>query len=752
MARASWVLDATFLHRLPTALGRKVLGLAERRTLAPRGAGPLPLLAPGERAAVMILAGQATRSTPGELNPERVDTGRLLGAGWCLGLRDEPPELLAESGLTCLVFGQSVLDGLQGGELDAVRTLFEALDELDYVLHDLERVLRREPTLRRLYTEQRYQLLQSAVTQDVTPLDDLVVKGRKAARLPLLLAGAAEAEVGQAGQLAFPTGSLLGVYNDWLGSQPRQPYRVASLGRARVLWLPLSALRTLAERNPWFRRASVRDAGPPRGTATLVHACQPGSGATTLTMSLAVTLALAPDNGTQHVAVLDFDGERTCASLGRTPVVTERFGGPCHVVDLQIGHDTCLITPLPGTDPHGVLDTLLSDFEEVLISHATRHPPDATLLEHVHTAVLVSAGGDNHEALPLGEHQRRIHAIRQPREPYPARRARVRGYRDPEPWVARQPMSAFVRIPWDPSCEGPMTGQTPLAVLASPSCPMARAAARLGRMIQGRSRGVALSGGGAWGFVHLGLLRALHEAGLAPDFVSGTSIGSVVGAVYCGGPQPEALDRLQTLETTRHGLSRTALACTVNSAFVGAYIESITGVQHIYQPEVPLLTVSADVLTNSRYVPWTGSLSDAVRAASSFPGLFAPFSKDGHRLVDGGVVENLPALALGATADFILASNCIPGRRDPDSTSMARPPIIGRFIDAASSLFLLMGQASRQDESSADYAFVPTGHTKQLPMDFARADQTAALGYRLAMEQMCAIQAAYESDLTTSRS
>jgi predicted acylesterase/phospholipase RssA len=177
----------------------------------------------------------------------------------------------------------------------------------------------------------------------------------------------------------------------------------------------------------------------------------------------------------------------------------------------------------------------------------------------------------------------------------------------------------------------------------------------------------------------------------------------------------------------------------------------ITGIQHVLQPEVPLIAVSADVVRNSRYVPWTGSLADAARAASSFPGLFTPFNQDGHRLVDGGVVENLPARVLGHTADFVLASNCIPDRLDTSGRIIKRLPGIGRAIDAASSIFLLLGQASRQDAGAADFAFVPTGHTGSPPMSFGQADRTAALGYAQAMSRMGAIKAAYAADLTTHR-
>lgn len=752
MDAKSWLIDATFLQRLPRALADQVLRHAHERRVASGGPGaPTPLVEPGERGAVLLLRGQALQIPDSGMNPQRIDTGRLVGAGWMLGGRDNAPVLVASSPVDFLFLPAGLIELLAPDDRALFRGVLQELDELDYGLDKLEHRLRKEPTLRKLYAEQRIQLLQASVQEEVTPHAALATKGRVSSRLPLLLDGSAMALIGGKSKMALPAGTLIGAYSRWEGRQPRQPHDIASVGKARVLWLPVATLRALAARNPWFSRASQREQGPARGVATLIHASQPRSGATTLALALGVQLALDPDNGTQNVAILDLDGARTLAALGRTATPGTGFGAACHFADLQVGGQTLLVYPDPGVDPAVVLDAMLVRFEEVLVCHATGDTPSDRLLEHIQTAVLLGEGDDDHGSVPLGEHQRRIHAIRQPSSPYPVRRARVRGYRGPPPVVPAQPMASFVRIPWDPSCTGPMTGKAPLKHLVSPRSPMGRAAGRLARMIQGRSRGVALSGGGAWGIVHLGLLRALHECDLQPDFVSGTSIGSVIGAIYCGGPQTEAMDRIQELMATRGKLSLAAQACMVNSAFVGKYIEGITGVQHILQPEVPLLAVSADVVSNARYVPWTGSLSDAVRAASSFPGVFTPFSHEGHRLVDGGVVENLPALVLGRTADFVLASNCIPDKPDANAAPIRRPPVLGRAIDAASSIFLLMGQASRQDAGAADYAFTPIGHTGVLPMNFNHAEETERIGYQQAMDQMGAIKAAYEADLTTHR-
>ncbi len=754
MGTRPWIADATFLARLEPAERQELLRHAIERRLVPQdGQPPVQLAEPGRRGAVLLLSGQAVLLDDEGGNPERVSSGRLVGAGWMSGRRQQPPDLRAAAPVSFLFFPAELMDRLSPELRASVRELLAELDELDYTVLELEHRLRHEPTLRRLRAQQRVQVLQASRIEDLGPRDVLVEKGRVATRLPLLLSGSAHANVGKTGTLPLPNGTLVGVHSDWLGRQPRQPYRIVTDGKARVLWIPIPALARVAQSNVWFQRAAAGGHGSPRGTCYLIHAARPRQGATTVAFATAIQLALDAHNRTQQVAILDFDGAATCAQMGRSAERTGRFGPPCEQADLGVGRDTVHVWPCEGSDAAVVLEAMLVEYEEVLITHATGTAPPQRVLDQVQTAVLVSTVGDECTALPLGDHQRRIHAIRQPQQPYPAVASTHRYRPGLRPPSIDAPLVAFVRLPWDPACSACMHGEAPLSRFADPASATGRAAARLGRMLQGRSVGVALSGGGSWGFTHLGLLRALHEAQLPVDFVSGTSIGSVVGAIYCGGPQTEALERLDRLEAARLELQRSARVGVLSTAFVGRFIESQVGIQHVLQPEVPLVAVSADVLTSRRYVPWKSSLADAVRAASSFPGMYRPFTEEGRRLVDGGVVENLPAMVVGRTgADFVLASNCIPVRSQVgDTPSRLRKLHLGRVVDTVSSLFILMGQAARQDAGVADYAFTPVGHQICSPLAFGDADRIAAMSLEQAREQLPAIRAAYEADLTTHR-
>lgn len=171
--------------------------------------------------------------------------------------------------------------------------------------------------------------------------------------------------------------------------------------------------------------------------------------------------------------------------------------------------------------------------------------------------------------------------------------------------------------------------------------------------------GIALGGGGAKGFAHIGALTALGGAGIDFDVVAGTSIGALVGAVYAAGKLPE-LERL----SKRYGVADLPrlLGPTwpARGLFSGSYIErllnEIVRVENIEDLGKPFAAIAVD-LTSADVVTFDkGNLPRAVHASMSIPGLFKPVI-DGERiLVDGGVLEPVPVSAVrGLGADLVVA-------------------------------------------------------------------------------------------------
>jgi len=160
--------------------------------------------------------------------------------------------------------------------------------------------------------------------------------------------------------------------------------------------------------------------------------------------------------------------------------------------------------------------------------------------------------------------------------------------------------------------------------------------------------GLALGGGAARGFAHIGVIQVLEEAGLRPDFVAGTSAGSVVAALYASGKTGTQLQQIGesmeeaaitdwTLPVFNSGVLRgDALAKYVNQQVGGRLIENMT---------VPLGIVATDLYSGDMMVFQRGDTGMAVRASSAVPAIFQPVKISGRSYVDGGLVSPVPVRA-----------------------------------------------------------------------------------------------------------
>ena len=177
--------------------------------------------------------------------------------------------------------------------------------------------------------------------------------------------------------------------------------------------------------------------------------------------------------------------------------------------------------------------------------------------------------------------------------------------------------------------------------------------------------GLALGGGGARGWAHIGVLRALERAGIKPDVVCGTSVGALVGALALAG-------RLDALEDWALGLNRFRLAGYLDFRVRGgmisgnrltAALREYLGDLKIEELPVPFACVATDLLTGHEVWLRQGSVVEMLRASFSLPGLFAPVEVDGRWLVDGALVNPLPVSvcrAMGARVVIAVNLNADP--------------------------------------------------------------------------------------------
>jgi NTE family protein len=184
---------------------------------------------------------------------------------------------------------------------------------------------------------------------------------------------------------------------------------------------------------------------------------------------------------------------------------------------------------------------------------------------------------------------------------------------------------------------------------------MAKAAARKPRI------GLALGGGAARGWSHLGVIEALAEAGITADIVCGTSIGAVVGAAYVADQFP-ALKRFAEKLTRREMVALLDLKMTGGGLLDGSRIMTALkklGIDgDIESFARPFAAVATDLETGREVWLRTGPIIDAVRASMALPGVLSPARGDGQWLGDGGIVNPVPVSTCRALgADIVIAVN-----------------------------------------------------------------------------------------------
>jgi NTE family protein len=254
---------------------------------------------------------------------------------------------------------------------------------------------------------------------------------------------------------------------------------------------------------------------------------------------------------------------------------------------------------------------------------------------------------------------------------------------------------------------------------------------------------VVLSGGGNRGAAQVGMLRALVEAGVRPDVVLGTSVGSLNGAALARDPTPAGID---DLEAVWLGLSRERLfgdgrltrawrlasrASHIWSNEGLAEAIDTFGVAEFSELAVPLRVIATDLISGEEAVFAAGPLKPALLASCGLPGLYAPIEHDGRMLVDGGVINNVPvshALAGPDTRVYVCDTSADLEVKAPRS---AIEVILRSFAIAR------QGRARRDEqryEADPRVTFLPRVLDRRRPFDFSGAEALIDAGYSAARE------------------
>jgi len=196
---------------------------------------------------------------------------------------------------------------------------------------------------------------------------------------------------------------------------------------------------------------------------------------------------------------------------------------------------------------------------------------------------------------------------------------------------------------------------------------------------------VALGGGAARGWAHVGVLRALEQHGIKPDIVCGTSIGGLVGAAYVSGE----LDRFErwirrlTVMDIVSFMDLSLAGGLIKGEKLMAFFEKTFTDRPIEDLALPFAVVACDLHTGAEVWLREGSTADAVRASLALPGLLTPVHYRGKTLVDGGLVNPVPvSLARAMGADIVIAVDLnadLVGRH----LKVEQPAVAGALTDRA---------------------------------------------------------------------
>ncbi len=169
--------------------------------------------------------------------------------------------------------------------------------------------------------------------------------------------------------------------------------------------------------------------------------------------------------------------------------------------------------------------------------------------------------------------------------------------------------------------------------------------------------GLALGAGGARGFAHIGVLKVIKELNIPVDFIAGSSMGSLIGALYAHHVDLTLLEKLALNLKRKHWLDFTVpgLGFVVGDK-VKELVRILTHGKNIEDLPIPLSIVATDIERGERVVFTKGPIDRAVRASVSIPGIFVPERVDGRLLVDGGVIDRVPiSVVKDMGADIVIA-------------------------------------------------------------------------------------------------
>ncbi len=264
-----------------------------------------------------------------------------------------------------------------------------------------------------------------------------------------------------------------------------------------------------------------------------------------------------------------------------------------------------------------------------------------------------------------------------------------------------------------------------------------------GEAMEKKKIGLALSGGGARGYAHLGVLKALSDNDIPVDLIAGTSAGSFVGGAFAAGMSVAEItsigQKIGWFNIAGFSYSPRGL---LSNASMGKFINENFPVTRFEDLAIPFAAVACDLESGDEIIlKETGDLADAIRASCAIPGVFIPVADEaGRALIDGGVISPMPTRAVRRLgADIVIAVDLL----TCGSTNWGRPStLLGMMFQSA---MMMLRTASRNQHYRADIVIEPQiGHIR--PDELAKRDELIQLGEKAGLEKIDEIRCLLETE------
>jgi NTE family protein len=277
--------------------------------------------------------------------------------------------------------------------------------------------------------------------------------------------------------------------------------------------------------------------------------------------------------------------------------------------------------------------------------------------------------------------------------------------------------------------------------------------------------GLVLSGGGAKGFAHIGVLKAIEEAGIEIDYIGGTSMGSIIGALYASGYSPEQMEeiiknmgfenymdeeisreqkpfylkeigdkylfKLPIIDNKISLPSGWTSGQTVMNQ-LSKYLQHVSNITEFDKLPIPFLCIATDLEKGESVILKDGDLALAVRASSAYPTVVSPLEREGKLLIDGGLFNNFPVEEVkNMGADFIIGVDVSSLKLYSKDELKSIVKIMEQMVS-----FQMVNDAIKSKSKLTDIYINPLDEKLYTTFSFDKKEEITKFGYDIAMLQI----------------